>query len=67
MTTIRPFDVMDMLKFNNVNLDSMTETVCCFIFPFLMLNSFFYKIMKEMGGSISSLRGIGDSVLFATL
>ncbi|KHJ89767.1 hypothetical protein OESDEN_10401 [Oesophagostomum dentatum] len=26
MTTIRPFDVMDMLKFNNVNLDSMTET-----------------------------------------
>ena len=26
MTTIRPFSIYDMLKFNNVNLDILTET-----------------------------------------
>ena len=26
MSTIRPFDMFDVLKFNNVNLDLLTET-----------------------------------------
>ena len=26
MSTIRPFDMFDCLKFNNVNLDLLTET-----------------------------------------
>ncbi|EGT38399.1 hypothetical protein CAEBREN_32287, partial [Caenorhabditis brenneri] len=26
MTTLRPFDPMDLFKFNNVNLDINTET-----------------------------------------
>ena len=26
MATIRPFDMFDTLKFNNVNLDCLTET-----------------------------------------
>ena len=26
MATIRPFDMFDVLKFNNVNLDLLTET-----------------------------------------
>jgi len=26
MTTIRPFSIFDMFKFNNVNLDILTET-----------------------------------------
>lgn len=36
MTTLRPFDVMDLFKFNNVNLDMNTETVSYIFIQFLI-------------------------------
>ena len=40
MATIRPFDMFDCLKFNNVNLDLLTET---------FYTSFYAKYLSQWG------------------
>ncbi|KJH50936.1 carbohydrate kinase, thermoresistant glucokinase family [Dictyocaulus viviparus] len=53
MTTIRPFDVMDMLKFNNVNLDSMTETYGFNFYLYYLVNwPEYYQVAEHPNGQI---------------
>ncbi|CAI5451009.1 unnamed protein product [Caenorhabditis angaria] len=53
MTTIRPFDVMDMLKFNNVNLDRMTETYGFNFYLYYLVNhSEYYQVAEHPNGEI---------------
>lgn len=40
MSTIKPFDIFDILHYNNINLDILTETVIILYYYFsLMLDS----------------------------
>ncbi|CAD6186979.1 unnamed protein product [Caenorhabditis auriculariae] len=53
MTTIRPFDVMDLLKFNNVNLDPMTETYGFNFYLYYLVNfPEYYQVAEHPSGEI---------------
>ena len=48
MATIRPFNLFDMLEYNNINLDILTETVTKYF------NYFFFKFSTHFYGSYFS-------------
>ncbi|CAB3397983.1 unnamed protein product [Caenorhabditis bovis] len=53
MTTIRPFDVMDLLTFNNVNLDINTETYGFNFYLYYLVNhSEYYQVAEHPNGEI---------------
>ncbi|CAI2353727.1 unnamed protein product [Caenorhabditis sp. 36 PRJEB53466] len=53
MTTLRPFDVMDLFKFNNVNLDINTETYGFSFYLHYMLNwPEYYQVAEHPNGEI---------------
>uniref|UniRef100_A0A1I7XN91 N-alpha-acetyltransferase 20 n=1 Tax=Heterorhabditis bacteriophora TaxID=37862 RepID=A0A1I7XN91_HETBA len=53
MTTMRPFDVMDILRFNNVNLDPMTETYGFNFYLYYLVNwPEYYQVAEHPNGEI---------------
>uniref|UniRef100_A0A8R1E322 N-alpha-acetyltransferase 20 n=1 Tax=Caenorhabditis japonica TaxID=281687 RepID=A0A8R1E322_CAEJA len=53
MTTLRPFDVMDLFRFNNVNLDINTETYGFqFYFHYMMNFPEYYQVAEHPNGEI---------------
>ncbi|CAL2042475.1 hypothetical protein CAEBREN_17059 [Caenorhabditis brenneri] len=53
MTTLRPFDPMDLFKFNNVNLDINTETYGFNFYLHYMINyPEYYQVAEHPNGEI---------------
>ena len=53
MCTIRPFDMFDCLKFNNVNLDLLTETFyTSFYAKYLNTWSEYCAVSEDANGTI---------------
>ncbi|KHN83657.1 N-alpha-acetyltransferase 20 [Toxocara canis] len=53
MTTIRPFDVFDLFRFNNVNLDPLTETYGFnFYLQYLINHPEYFQVCQHPNGEI---------------
>ncbi|VDD88799.1 unnamed protein product [Enterobius vermicularis] len=53
MATIRPFDVFDLFKFNNVNLDPLTETYGFYFYiQYLINHPEYFQVCQHPSGEI---------------
>ncbi|EFO25246.1 hypothetical protein LOAG_03236 [Loa loa] len=53
MTTIRPFDVFDLFRFNNTNLDPLTETYgFTFYLQYLINHGEYFQVCEHPNGEI---------------